>query len=469
MTRIVVAGAGVCGMAAAMMLARDGHDVTVLDRDDAPVPSGPDEAWSSWARRGVAQFRLPHLLLPGGFHVLVEHLPEVAERLAAAGGYRWNPVEELLPAVPGSAPRDDDDRFASITARRPALEWAFAATLAEEPRVDVRRGCPLDGFVTGADVIDGVPHVVGVRLTDGEEIGGDLVVDATGRRSATCAWLAAIGSRPPEETSEDLGFTYTGRFWRSSDGSLPETRAPGLTPCGSVSLLTIPSDNGTWSTTIFTASDDKALRATRDPEVFERVWARFPDHAHWLDGEPISDMVMMSGTVDRTRRFVVDGTPVVTGVATIADAHSCTNPSIGRGITIGLKHTVVMRDAVARHLADPAELALAFDAATSAEIHPWHEATAVIDRQRMPEIRAAIDGEPLEPSPDAAIADGFARATMLDEDVLRWYVEVLGCLALPMEVMSRPGVFERVLELAGNLPAPTPYGPSRAELLDLVG
>ena len=215
MARIVVAGGGMCGMAAAMMLARDGHDVVVLEHDKAPVPAGPDEAWWSWERRSVAQFRLAHLLLPGGYGIVARDLPEVATRLEDAGGYRWNPVAQILPAIPGSAPRDDDDRFASITARRPALEWAFAATLADEPGVEVRRGSVIDGFVAGPEVIAGVPHVVGVRLSGGDEVHGDLVVDATGRRSATCEWLAAIGARPPEETSEDLGFTYTGRFWRS--------------------------------------------------------------------------------------------------------------------------------------------------------------------------------------------------------------------------------------------------------------
>ena len=59
---------------------------------------------------------------------------------------------------------------------------------------------------------------------------------------------------------------------------------PGLAACGSISLLTIPSDNGTWSTTIYTASDDAPLRAVRAPDAFERVWRAFPDHAHWLDG-----------------------------------------------------------------------------------------------------------------------------------------------------------------------------------------
>ena len=322
--------------------------------------------------------------------------------------------------------------------------------------------------MTGPDVIAGVPHVAGVRLADGEEIRGDLVVDATGRRSPTPEWLAAIGARPVAETSEDFGFTYTGRFYRSADGSVPETRAPGLTPCGSISLLTIPSDNGTWSVTVYTVSDDAPLRRVRDPETFDRVWRAFPDHAHWLDGEPISDIVTMSGAVDRMRHFVVEGAPVATGVLSIADAHSCTNPSVGRGMTIGLKHTMAMRDAVRDHLDRPAELALAFDAATEADVRPWHDATAALDRARIAELRAAISGDTLEPTPDAAIGAALANAAATDEDALRWFVEMLTCLALPMDVMSRPGVFERVLELAADPQPPPPYGPDRRGLLELI-
>ena len=42
MAAITVLGAGVCGLATAMLLARDGHDVTVLERDPDPVPDTYD-------------------------------------------------------------------------------------------------------------------------------------------------------------------------------------------------------------------------------------------------------------------------------------------------------------------------------------------------------------------------------------------------------------------------------------------
>ncbi len=362
----------------------------------------------------------------------------------------------------------DDARFDTTTGRRPTVEWALATAADAEPGVTVRRGVVIQGLVAGTQLLDGVPHVVGVRLADGEEIAADLVIDATGRRSPTADWLVEVGGQPPVEESEDIGFTYTGRFWRSPDGTMPATLAPGLMACGSISLLTIPSDNCTWSTTIYAASDDAPMRALRDPAVFERVWRSFAAHAHWLDGEPISDIATMSGAVDRTRRFVVDGAPLVTGMLTIADAAACTNPSLGRGMSLGLLHTVVMRDTLRAHLGDPVELAMAFDVASTAQLEPWHQATKDIDRGRMAEIRACIEGRELEPTPEDQIAAALAGAGAFDADALRWFTELLTCLTLPMELFARPGVFERVLELAPQVPPPAQYGPDRTQLLELV-
>src|SRR5262245_44335848 len=63
MSEILVMGGGVAGLCSAMLLARDGHHVTVLERDACPPPE-PADAWSGWERRGVNQFRLAHAFLP---------------------------------------------------------------------------------------------------------------------------------------------------------------------------------------------------------------------------------------------------------------------------------------------------------------------------------------------------------------------------------------------------------------------
>lgn len=67
MASIVVLGAALGGLQTALLLAADGHQVTVLERDPHPPPSDPDVAWARWQRPGIPQLRLTHLPSPVGF------------------------------------------------------------------------------------------------------------------------------------------------------------------------------------------------------------------------------------------------------------------------------------------------------------------------------------------------------------------------------------------------------------------
>jgi flavin-dependent dehydrogenase len=61
----------------------------------------------------------------------------------------------------------------------------------------------------------------------------------------------------------------------------------------------------------------------------------------------------MAGILDRYRRFVVEGNPIVTGFAAVGDAWACTNPSAGRGLSVGIVHAQLLRSTVRGYLGDP--------------------------------------------------------------------------------------------------------------------
>lgn len=470
MAEILILGGGFCGLGTALLLARDGHDVTVLERDPDPLPDQPQAAWDVWARRGVAQFRQPHNFMPGLRRILEAELPELLPAFRGAGASRFDLIRPLPPFIEDPSPRPIDEELWTWTARRPLGEWVLGSAADAQPRLTVRRGVRAAELLAGPPVSDGIPHVVGVRTTAGEELRADLVVDAMGRRSRTPEWLSAIGARPPYQEREDCGFTYYTRYFA---GTEPERAAPVVTELGTISVLTLPGDNGTWSVTIFTSTRDAPLKALRHPEKWTDTIRACPLHAHWLEGEPITDVLPMSGVVDRYRRFVVEGAPVATGLAPVADAWACTNPSAGRGLTVGFQHAVLLRDLLRDGIGDPRTLAEAFDDRTEAEVAPWYHAQIATDRARFAEIEALRCGQ--EPPPPQGLArrrEELLSAAVADPDLFRAVVEYVATLTPLQDIVARPDVVDRVRavkETVGDPPAPDLPGPDRQQLLEIMG
>jgi flavin-dependent dehydrogenase len=443
--------------------------VTVLEKDAQPVPASAADALDRWDRRGVAQFRQAHIMQAKFRHLLDAEFPQVRNRISELGGRRFSLISVLAPLVAG-APRPGDQRFEILTGRRPVIECAFAQLAEDTPGMKVRRGVDATGPVVGPSVRPGVPHVAAVRTTDGAEISADLVIDAMGRRSKLGEWITSLGGRPPREEASDAGFAYYTRHFRSRDGSLPQFRGPLSATLGTILCLTVPADNNTWTVAIAAMAGDKPLKALRHNAVWERVARAIPHVAHWLDGEPVCDVTPMAGVLDRYRRVVVDDQPTVTGLVPVGDAWACTNPTAGRGFSLGLAHAVALRDVLRDQNHDPTGVVMAFDRVTEATLTPWYREQIDRDYQRAAEIRAAIDGRRPHQSgddPRRRAQAAFLAAANADADAARAFLDVMSCLALPHQVMSRPGLQQKVASFVNAEVRATP-GPTRSELLALV-
>ncbi len=469
MARVVVLGAGVAGLCTAMLLARDGHEVTVLERDEGAPPDEPRAAWGAWERRGVNQFRLLHFFQPRFRQELEAELPDVPDRLEAAGALRINFVKEIPAEITGGY-RDGDDQFTVLTGRRPVVESVLNRAAAERPGLEIRRGVAVTELLTGTPAAPGIPHVTGVRTEAGEDITADLVIDAGGRRSALPRLLAAIGARPVVEDADDCGFVYYGRHFHSADGSIPPMFGPPLGHYGSVSILTLPADNGTWGVGVVTTADDPELRGLRSVDKWEKTVKAFPLIAHWLDAEPLdSDVAVMAKIEDRIRKFVVDGQPVATGVVAVADAWACTNPSVGRGATLGFLHAIELRNHLRAGMDDPVGFVSGWAARTETALEPWYRETLHMDRHRLATAQAAARGETYESDDETwntmcALEHGSGQ----DPELLRCTISIAGLLASRDEVLGRPGVRDKALAVGAGWRDAGWLGPSRAELVKLV-
>jgi hypothetical protein len=239
----------------------------------------------------------------------------------------------------------------------------------------------------------------------------------------------------------------------------------------SLSTLTLPADNGVWSVALITSSRDPFLRRLRDAAMWTRVLHEYPLIAHWIDAEPVEDeIIVMARLQDRQRWFVEDGVPVATGVLPVGDAWACTNPSLGRGISIGLMQAVALRDVLRKQdVGDHTELAVQWSNVTEATVEPYVRGTLHFDRHRLAEIDAQIAGRPYEPDdPGWHLGQCLAAGAGHDPELLRANLRIVTTLSTGEEEFAKPGLAEQAIAVGEPHVADPAPGPTRQQLVELV-
>ncbi len=494
MARIVVIGAGVAGLGTALCASRSGHAVTLVERDDTPLPRDPHGAFD-WDRRGAPQVRHSHAFLARLRNLLRDRHPDVLDALFAAGATEMDFIE-MLPEGMDRTPMPGDEDLVAIACRRTTFEWVLRTSVLADGAVRLIHGHAATALRTEPDPAGGdAPVVRAVVLEDGTELEADVVVDAGGRRADVPALLGAHGVEVPEEV-EDTGIIYLSRFFTLLDGQdYPPQLGPIGGDLGYLKYGVFPGDNRTFSITLAVATDDGELRRILlDPERFLRVAGALPATAAYVEpdrAEPITDVEVMGGLINRRRRFLDDDeAPVVLGFHAVGDAHTATNPLYGRGCSLAMVQAQLLTDLLDEFGLDHAGRSRAYEDATRVEITPWYR--AAVNQDRMARSAAATapepelvdptggDGAPGDGAPGdvdpadfvkSLLRDGLFPAMRVDPVVLRAFLRMFNLLEAPDSLMSDADIIGRVMVVyqdRGNRPPEPSLGPDRAGLLAAV-
>ena len=472
--RIAIAGGGAAGLFAALLLARAGHDVVVLERDRLEPAPDVESAAAVAFRPSAPQIVQPHLIMARCRQLLIERLPDVYSGMLAAG-VAEAPLRTQMPdTLADTVPRPGDEHLMPVMTRRSTVDWVLERAAVAEPRVEVRYGVKVAGLLSAGPAVTRtaqVPHVTGLR-TDRGDLPADLVVDATGRRSPVDDWLAQIGARPTATWFAECGIAYYSRHYRVRQA----VELPGLPVTRTVIALDEflagkwGADNGAVQLVVAPLAADRRFRTVRDRRIFTAVLRTVPAFAAWLDVmDPITDVFPMGGLHNTLRRLVVDGTPVATGLLAIGDSVCTTNPTLGRGLALALTGAADLADTLGEHGSDRAGQALALDRLVAVHVAPFYQDQAAIDAARLAMMRHTIFGEPSPPPLAAVDRVSYPQlrvAGCYDPVAFRAFWKINGMVCPPEQVYTDPHVVACTREALSKYGSGPPVTqPTRAQLL----
>lgn len=347
---VVIIGAGPAGSATALLLARSGYDVTLLDRAAFPRDKPCGE-----------------YLTPGAVRLLHDELGVLPDLLAggAARLTRETVVPHRARAFSGSTDALACPRTVTDKVLRDAAEAAGARVI---EGVNVRRilrdGVCVSG-AAGPDA-DGAEREFHARVT----------VGADGTRSLLAREMAVIRSIPrlqrialvahyrPNDTSPETAVTM----------HLPHDRSDA---CCGVGAACGPQ--GTRNVNIVVPTSEAPRMAGRRQAYFEeRLHVSFPQVWEWVqDASPAGPLQTAGCFGHHTTRATDDGAVLV------GDAATFINPFTGEGVFFALRGAQLAAQAIGEALArgDVSRHALSgYDAARRSELLPRYRLCDAVQR-----------------------------------------------------------------------------------------
>ena len=303
---IAIAGCGPGGLAAALLLRRDGHRVTVFERFETPGPIGS----------GL-------MIQPTGFAVL--------EQLGLANGVlkRGARIDRLIGQAEATGPIVLDVRYAALG--RPSafgigVHRASLFSLLHDAAVAA--GVPIaTGRTVTSCILDGSKRLL--TFADGKVSGPfDLIVDALGTRTPLA---------PPTGRSLAYGALWASLDWPDGAGfdsaALEQryrqaSKMVGVLPIGTPPHARRPQAAFFWS---LRADRVQAWRSAGIDLWKKEVLALWPACIHLLDQIVDPEQLTFAHYAHRTLRD-----PAEPGLIHIGDAWHSASPQLGQGANMAL-------------------------------------------------------------------------------------------------------------------------------------
>lgn len=470
MSSVIIAGGSVVGLGAALALADRGHQVEIFERLADEPPADVEEA-AAWQRPTVPQAVHSHAFASRGCNLLRAGARDVYDALLAVGASEINLADFHPPTLPRFTRQPADANLRMLICRRSTFELVLRQRTLSRPGVRLTKDATVRGVIT-AD--DDPMRVTGLRLSNGQARSADIVVDATGRRSAAASWLAEAGLPAPVNTSENCKIAYYTRYYRLLATAPPGPLNRGFGAGGlwdSYTAVLFLGDNRTFSISIGVLPEDTEMKALRYEAAFEAVVSATPLLADWTaagNSEPISPVYAMGG-LDNSVRLPAAGEPQTKGFFQIGDATCTTNPAYGRGVSLGLQHAFMLADLLDEYPAIDGRQSAEFAARTEALVRPWWEEAVANDRGRAALWEATLAGRPPSRPPAGVVTFGVAVAVSgQDEEVWRRIANEMMMLSPPASLYADPEIAQRIGRvMAAGMPPQLP-GASRADLVGAV-